>query len=197
MKTTDHKITSVNWMNTGTCLAVGFENGEIQLWDVNKSSRIRVLGGHQDRVGCMSWNDYILSTGSRDCKIISHDVRQQSHITKKYIGHKQEICGLKWSPDGTQLASGGNDNKICIWDVNKSHNSYSILHEFEDDVIISEEDQFRINHDHDETDTENILNFSGVSQRYSNFGGTDVQNLNNDNQFNQNNNLNINGIFNF
>ena len=30
-------------------------------------------------------------------------------------GHEQEVCGLKWSPSGTQLASGGNDNLLHIW----------------------------------------------------------------------------------
>ena len=31
-------------------------------------------------------------------------------------GHTQEVCGLKWSPSGTQLASGSNDNLLNIWD---------------------------------------------------------------------------------
>ena len=35
----------------------------------------------------------------------------------KFTGHKQEICGLKWSFDGNYLASGGNDNKVCIWSL--------------------------------------------------------------------------------
>ncbi|CAG8801577.1 17525_t:CDS:2, partial [Racocetra fulgida] len=26
------------------------------------------------------------------------------------------VCGLKWNPEGNQLASGGNDNKLLIWD---------------------------------------------------------------------------------
>ena len=26
------------------------------------------------------------------------------------------MCGLKWSQENNQLASGGNDNKIIIWD---------------------------------------------------------------------------------
>jgi WD40 repeat protein len=29
--------------------------------------------------------------------------------------HRQEICGLKWSLDGTHLASGSNDNNLCVW----------------------------------------------------------------------------------
>ena len=31
------------------------------------------------------------------------------------MGHQQEVCGLKWSPSGNQLASGGNDNLLHIW----------------------------------------------------------------------------------
>ena len=30
-------------------------------------------------------------------------------------GHTQEVCGLKWSLDEQQLASGGNDNKLFVW----------------------------------------------------------------------------------
>jgi len=34
------------------------------------------------------------------------------------------VCGLKWSGDGgpqaATLASGGNDNKVCIWDLRGS-----------------------------------------------------------------------------
>ena len=26
-----------------------------------------------------------------------------------------EVCGLKWSRDGGYLASGSNDNSVCIW----------------------------------------------------------------------------------
>lgn len=30
------------------------------------------------------------------------------------------MCGLKWSPDNRQLASGGNDNQLCIWELNNN-----------------------------------------------------------------------------
>uniref|UniRef100_A0A5K3EVB2 ANAPC4_WD40 domain-containing protein n=1 Tax=Mesocestoides corti TaxID=53468 RepID=A0A5K3EVB2_MESCO len=29
--------------------------------------------------------------------------------------HRQEVCGLKWSPDNQYLASGGNDNRLLVW----------------------------------------------------------------------------------
>ena len=31
-----------------------------------------------------------------------------------------QICGLKWSPDDRELASGGNDNQLYIWGLNNT-----------------------------------------------------------------------------
>ena len=41
--------------------------------------------------------------------------RMREHVTAVLRGHEQEVCGLKWSPSGEQLASGGNDNLLHIW----------------------------------------------------------------------------------
>jgi len=60
----------------------------------------------------------MLSTGSRDKSILHRDFRAKNDFFAKLDGHKQEVCGLKWSPDEQQLASGGNDNKLLIWNRN-------------------------------------------------------------------------------
>ena len=54
-------------------------------------------------------------SGSRSGEIHLHDVRQQTHLIKQLNFHTMEVCGLKWSPDGHYLASGGNDNEVLIW----------------------------------------------------------------------------------
>ena len=41
---------------------------------------------------------------------------QAQHTVATLHGHQQEVCGLKWAPGGVQLASGGNDNLLNIWD---------------------------------------------------------------------------------
>ena len=41
--------------------------------------------------------------------------RIKEHVQGRLTAHTQEVCGLKWSPSGTQLASGGNDNMLAIW----------------------------------------------------------------------------------
>lgn len=110
-------VTSLSWVKEGGgYLAVGTNGAEVQLWDCEKMKQVRCMKGHTGRVGALDWNGHTLSSGSRDSTIHHHDVRVRDHHTATLVGHTQEVCGLKWSPDGTQLASGGNDNLLCIWD---------------------------------------------------------------------------------
>jgi len=113
-------VTSVSWSLRGTHLAVGTRTGLIQLWDVAKGKMVRTMGGHIARVGTVAWTSHCLASGSRDRTIFLRDVRSQESYTRKLVGHKQEVCGLKWSFDESQLASGGNDNKLLIWNAHNS-----------------------------------------------------------------------------
>lgn len=96
---------------------------------------INVYPGHTQRVGVVAWSNNTISSGSKDCVIISRDIRcnnvllsangnyesndmNSNNIISRLYGHNQEVCGLKWSFDGTQLASGGNDNKLILWSNN-------------------------------------------------------------------------------
>lgn len=65
------------------------------------------------------------TSGSRSGAIHHHDVRVANHHVATLARHTQEVCGLKWSPDGKYLASGGNDNLLMIWDagVNTTNNT--------------------------------------------------------------------------
>ncbi|KAK8815239.1 hypothetical protein WA158_003451 [Blastocystis sp. Blastoise] len=110
-------ISSVSWIkDSSNILAIGTSTNVVELWDVIKNKRIRSMDGHSARVNALSWNHHILSSASRDTTIINHDVRIANHISSIYRGHDQEISGLAWSPDGTMLASGGNDNLVNLWD---------------------------------------------------------------------------------
>jgi len=113
-------ICSVNWTAEGKYIAVGLNDGSTQLWDTESQKPLRNLTGHSARVGCLAWNSHILSTGSKDSTIFQHDVRIAQHHIGTLANHTQEVCGLKWSDDGTTLASGGNDNVVNIWDVERT-----------------------------------------------------------------------------
>jgi cell division cycle protein 20 (cofactor of APC complex) len=125
-------VTSVRWAPDGRHLAVGLNNSHVQLWDSVVIRLLRTLReGHTARVGSLDWNNYILTTGGMDSSIINNDVRIRTPIVSTYRAHTQEVCGLKWSTSGQQLASGGNDNRLYIWNLsNNSSNRW--IHRIED-----------------------------------------------------------------
>uniref|UniRef100_A0A8C3G413 Cell division cycle 20 homolog n=1 Tax=Cyclopterus lumpus TaxID=8103 RepID=A0A8C3G413_CYCLU len=108
-------ICSLSWTKEGTYLAIGTSDCKIQLWDVYNQKRLRSMNSHTSRVVSLSWNDHVLSSGSRSGHIHHHDVRVADHHIATLTGHTQEVCGLQWSPDGRYLASGGNDNMVYVW----------------------------------------------------------------------------------
>ncbi|PIA19623.1 WD40 repeat-like protein [Coemansia reversa NRRL 1564] len=114
----DDWVTSVGWADDGRYLAVGLNSGIVQLWDSVRERRVREFAAHTRRVGALSWNGPVVSTGGRDKRIYSFDSRMRAGaVVSTYYGHAQEVCGLRWSPDRTQLASGGNDNMLLVWDT--------------------------------------------------------------------------------
>ncbi|KAF5191723.1 Fizzy-related like, partial [Thalictrum thalictroides] len=111
----DDSVCSVGWAQRGTHLAVGTNNGTVQIWDAARCKRVRTMEGHRLRVGALAWSSSLLSSGSRDKTILQRDIRAQEDFVSKLTGHKSEVCGLKWSYDNRQLASGGNDNRLFVW----------------------------------------------------------------------------------
>ena len=105
---------------TGNSLAVTDSRGHIFLSDVEKGRVVNQAIAHNSRVGSLHWQENLLVTGSRDKNVRLFDVRDRLCRPQfTFSGHFQEICGLKISPDGTQIASGGNDNQLLLWDVRK------------------------------------------------------------------------------
>lgn len=125
----DDYVSSVKWCTKeSNMIAIGTSNNTVQLWDSSRLTMVRELEGHTARISALSWNgSNTLSSGGRDSTILNHDIRQSRHIQSTYLGHQQEVCGLEWSLDGTTLASGGNENMLCIWDAAMSGNSRQSL----------------------------------------------------------------------
>lgn len=121
----DDAVASLAWCHDGSYLAVGGHIGDTQIWDIGRSAKIRTLGDAASRIGSLSWNKHILSTGCRDGNIYHNDVRIAQARTAELQGHSGDVCGLKWSPDGAQLGSGGNDNLVNIWDVRNTQPKFT------------------------------------------------------------------------
>lgn len=120
----EDSVCSVGWALRGTHLAVGTSTGKVQIWDASRCKRTRTMEGHRLRVGALAWGSSVLSSGSRDKSILQRDIRCQEDHVSKLAGHKSEVCGLKWSYDNRELASGGNDNRLFVWN---QHSTQPVL----------------------------------------------------------------------
>jgi len=117
-------IAAVSWCPDGRRLMVGTSRNAIELWDAVALKRVRTLDGHTSRVGSLAWaNGSMCSSGARNGEIRHHDVRAPGCAASLSRAHALEVCGLKWSSpaassssSGSRLASGGNDNRLNIWD---------------------------------------------------------------------------------
>lgn len=121
-------VTGVSSSPSSNVLGVGTHMGEVQLWDCIRQRKIMTSRGHTARVGAIAWNsNNVYASGSRDKNILVRDIRMKDDYVQKMVGHKQEVCGLKWSFDQQQLASGGNDNRLNIWSVHSGSPVFSLL----------------------------------------------------------------------
>jgi len=50
------------------------------------------MNSHSSRVGAMSWNSHILTTGCRNGELVHNDVRQKEHVVGTIQSHTQEVC---------------------------------------------------------------------------------------------------------
>ncbi|KAG7665666.1 slp1 [[Candida] subhashii] len=113
-------VTSLRWSNDGSYISIGKDDGLMEIWDIETNTKLRTLNcnNHQTRIAAQDWNQHILTSGSRLGNIYNSDVRVASHVVSALEGsHTAEICGIEYRADGSQFASGGNDNVVCIWDA--------------------------------------------------------------------------------
>lgn len=113
-------VTALRWTGEGLHLGVGTTQGELQIWDGAAQRQLRSLRGHGGRIGALAWHEHMLSSGSADSEVHHHDVRIRDHLIGRCTGaHSDLVCGLDYSSGGS-LASGGNDNTVCIWEPGHS-----------------------------------------------------------------------------
>ena len=114
---------SLAYNNDGKILISCSNDGTIYVRNVEKSKNLKIYRDFSEGRICvvspMNSNPNIFSIGAKDLVIKTIDLRSKYNPIMKYVGHSKEICGMKWSLDDKRLASGGDDNKLFIWDIRK------------------------------------------------------------------------------
>ncbi|KAI1770575.1 WD40 repeat-like protein [Hypoxylon cercidicola] len=111
-------------------LAFGRSSGLLSLVSLFDSLLPRFEAYHPAPIACLSWRPTVTTRPTRNQRnpgvlVETEDLlevaRQNWHgsmiLLARIKVHSQQICGLAWSPDGEQFATGGNDNLCCLFNV--------------------------------------------------------------------------------
>lgn len=127
-------------------LAIGRNNGQINLWSLYDSDGTRFKCQQPSPVACVAFKPVVTFRPSQrfgsvvateellvgdeagivhyysiewmsNQEIDIHGWKGAMNLMARITVHSQQICGLSWSPNGDFFASGANDNGCCLFDV--------------------------------------------------------------------------------
>jgi WD40 repeat protein len=108
-----------------TFAAVGQTDGSLSLYDTTTKRQTSTLlpsTANSSQICALSWTGNLLAAGL-DGAALLWDIRQPSrsaeyHPISKLTAHgPHKVCGVKWRGDGEMLATSGDDNAVCVWDM--------------------------------------------------------------------------------
>ncbi|CAA22488.1 meiotic fizzy-related APC coactivator Fzr3 [Schizosaccharomyces pombe] len=124
---TTYEVSSLAYSSDGGFLAIARVNGFVEIWNrKTKNNRCDYKFHHDGDISCMAWSpiNWTLLVGGSTGNIYVYrrtkSMMRRVHTIKKV--HQEQVCGLEWNYDGTQFASGGNDNLVCIFDIDSLEN---------------------------------------------------------------------------
>jgi len=125
----DRPVSICRFSPNGELIAAGNWSGGIKLLDVPNLDEKRVLRGHTDRVGGISWypeatlpgstvseESVNLASSGGEGNIHLWNLKQDTPIST-LSGHTARVCRTEFHPSGKYLASASYDTTWRLWDV--------------------------------------------------------------------------------
>ena len=99
-------------------LASSSEDGTAKVWDLATGSELRTIKAHEKTMFGVSFEEGgRIVSASEDGKVKLINLATKGRDALKLEGHKGGVKAVAPSADGKKVVSGGEDNKVHIWDT--------------------------------------------------------------------------------
>jgi len=111
---------SVAWKPDGKALAVGTQDGFLQVWRQGgqQASRQLTMSGYPGKVNCLSWHpgrDQVATAGGSD--VVIWDMTEKGKKKALPLSyHQATVTVVSYSADGNYLLSGDRSGQVSLWD---------------------------------------------------------------------------------
>ena len=103
-------------------LAVGCSNGTFSLYNIDNLEPVHAFQISENRISSLVINhsgEWIAMASDKQGQLFVWEWKSESYILKQQ-GHAVDVEHLAYSPDGTYLATAGDDAKIKVWNTDNS-----------------------------------------------------------------------------
>lgn len=113
------KVTSTTFHAASSLLIVGFSNGVFGLWEMPSFTNVHTLSVSQEKITSVAINptgEWLAFGASKLGQLLVWEWQSESYVLKQQ-GHYFDMNTLSYSADGQQVATGGDDGKVKIWNA--------------------------------------------------------------------------------
>lgn len=124
--TTHLPVRTSAWSPDGKHLAIGGDTRLIFVYETTNWTLVNVLEGHEGSVLTLAWSPggTMLASGSGQDKVARHNSAENivkiwdfslGTVIAELAGHTDGVMNIKWSPNGSRIATASDDKTIMLW----------------------------------------------------------------------------------
>lgn len=113
------KVVCSTFHRPSNLLVIGFSSGVFGLWEMPSFSNVHTLSISQEKISSVAINQSgeWLAFGARKLgQLLVWEWQSESYVLKQQ-GHYFDMNTLSYAPDGQNVATGGDDGKVKVWNT--------------------------------------------------------------------------------